>query len=91
MNDLARKVRYRKYAEETAALLRDVAQSLDAMAGALEDGDDIMGSLAGMGLANHLPALPKNVRDTLAEYLTDEAAAGYRADLLYFEAQKGSA
>lgn len=85
---LAQKARrHEAYRTTTAATLRDVAQSLEAMADALEKDDGILGSLAGQGLANHLPALPKNVRDTLAECLTDEAAAGYRADLLYFEAQ----
>jgi hypothetical protein len=67
----------------TAETLRAVAQMVEGLAYALEHDDEIMGSISGQGLANHLPALPKHVRDVFAEYLTDEAARSYRADLAY--------
>lgn len=76
----------RRQDAEAAELLRLIAHSLDAMADALDWDDGIMGSLAGAGLVNHLPALPKHIRDVLAEYLTDEAAISYRADQAYMEA-----
>jgi hypothetical protein len=68
-----------------AAQLRDIAHLVESMADALDEDDGILGSLAGQGLANHLPALPKHIRDVFMEYLSDEAAAGYAADVRYFE------
>ena len=68
---------------EAAELLRLIASHLETMAQALDEDDDIMGALAGMGLANHLPMLPKHIRDVLIENLDDEAARGVRAETLY--------
>jgi hypothetical protein len=64
---------------------------MEAMADALDDEDDILGAISGMNLAENLPALPKHIRDVLMEYLSDEAAAGQRADLLYMQARDASA
>lgn len=79
----ARHSRNERYRAETAALLHTVAECIEWMAKALDENDNILGALAGSGIANNLPALPSNVRHTFMEYLTDEAAAGYRADQLY--------
>lgn len=68
-----------------ASQLRDIAYFVETMARALDEDDGIMGALAGQGLANHLPALPKHIRDVFMEYLDDEAAAAYKAELRYFE------
>jgi hypothetical protein len=76
---------------EWAKQLRDVAYFIETMAQALDEDDSILGSLAGQGLANHLPALPKHIRDVFLEYLSDEAAAGYVADLRYIEWETGRA
>lgn len=73
--------------KQTATTLRDLAYALNGMADAMENGDSILGAISGMGVANHLPALPAHVRELFTEYLTDEAAAGAKADRLYMEAQ----
>lgn len=72
----------------TAELLRDIAGMLEGMADAIDDDDGILGSLCSEGLANLMPALPKHVRDVLADLLTDEAARSFRADLAYLDPHK---
>lgn len=69
---------------ETAATLRALGECIVSMADALEADDGIMGALAGEGIANLLPELPKHVRDVFMEHLDDEAARGVRADRLYW-------
>lgn len=77
----------RRYQEnaKTAEILHLLASCIDSMATAMEEGDEILGSLAGQGIANHLSALPKHVRDVFMEYLSDEAAAGFIADRRYYQ------
>lgn len=77
----------RKHSEnvKTAVILRDLAFCIESMARAMEEGDDILGCIAGQGIANHLPALPKHVRDVFMEYLDDEAAAALVAERRYYE------
>lgn len=75
-----------KQRKEWASQLRDIALLIDKMAEAMEEDDHILGSIAGLGIGNHLPALPKHIRDLFVEYLSDEAAAGYAADRRYYEA-----
>lgn len=70
---------------DAAELLRLIASHLETMAKALDEEDDILGALSGMGLANHLPMLPKHIRDVFIEYLDDEAARASRAETLYWE------
>lgn len=72
-----------RWRKDAAELLRDIGQHCIAMARALDEDDDILGSLAGMGLANHLPLLPAHIRAVFMEHLDDEAARGARADAAY--------
>ena len=74
---------WRKDAAET---LRLVAFGCEGMADALDSDDGILGAMNGMVLANHLPALPKHIRDVFMEYLSDEEAAGLRSERLYMDA-----
>ena len=69
-----------------AETLRTLAYGMESMADALDADDDILGALTGMIFVNHLPALPKHIRDTFIEYLSDEEAAGLRSERLYMEA-----
>lgn len=71
--------------DDAAELMRLIASHVETMAKALDEDDDILGSLAGMGLANHLPMLPKHIRDVLMEHLDDDAARATRADALYMD------
>lgn len=77
-------------APDTAEILRVVGQMFAAMADALDEDDGILGSIAGMGLYESLPALPKHIRDVIAELVTDDAARSWRADYLYIHAGKSA-
>lgn len=73
---------------ETAAWgtqLRDLASLIDSMGQAMEEGDDILGAISGQGIANHLCALPKHIRDVFMEHLCDEAADAFKAEQRYYE------
>ena len=76
-----------KWAEQ----LHDLASLIDGMADALDEDDGILGSIAGEGIANHLPALPRHIRHLFMDYLSDEAAAGHATDLRYIAAQEQAA
>lgn len=68
---------------EWAQLVRAAAGMLQQFGDALADDDEILGVLAGEGLAATFPALPSHIRETLRELLDDEAARGWRADRSY--------
>lgn len=72
---------------ETAQTLRVVAQMFVGIADALEQDDEIMGSICSQGLVYNLPALPKHIRDVIAEWVSDEAAASAKADAAYLDAE----
>lgn len=70
--------------KEAAETLRALAHGCESMADALDEDDDILGAMSGMIFANHLPALPKHIRDTFIEYLEDEAARALVAEQRYY-------
>ncbi len=70
---------------EWAAQLYDLALLINSMAEAMDSDDAILGSISGQGVANHLAALPKHIRDVFMEHLSDEAAAGIKADQRYWD------
>ena len=69
--------------------LRAVGESIVAMAEALEEDDGILGILAGEGIGNLMPALPRHIRELFTEYLSEEAALGFAADQRFYEAMSG--
>lgn len=79
----ARYLRERALICETYTTLHALASLIESMAKAMEDEDDILGALASEGVANHLAALPKHVRDVFMEHLSDEAAHGLATDRRY--------
>lgn len=76
-----------KQRAETAEILHLIAFSIENMATAMDEDDEILGILAGRGIAENLPLLPRHVREVLIENLSDEAAAGARSERLYYEEQ----
>jgi len=77
--------RIEKERAEVAKILHVIAFSIENMAAAMEEDDEILGVLAGRGIAENLPLLPRHVREVFIENLTDEAAAGARSERLYYE------
>ncbi len=67
--------------------LRDLGKLIQGIGEAMVDQDDIMGIISGEGIANHMAALPRHIRETFTEYLSEEAALGYQADQRYLELQ----
>lgn len=78
--------RERALIRETYTTLHALASLIESMAQAMEDEDNILGALASEGVANHLAALPKHVRDVFMEHLSDEAARGLVTDRRYHDA-----
>lgn len=64
--------------------LNDLASMIETMGRACLEDDEILGCIAGQGVANHLSALPKHIRDVFMEHLSDEAAAGFATDQRYY-------
>ena len=65
--------------------LVDLASLIESMGRAMIDDDEIMGAISGEGIANHLAALPRHIREVFLEYASDEAAAALKADRRYYE------
>jgi len=76
----------REWGEQLVAL----GQCVTSMGEAMVDDDGILGAIAGEGIANHLAALPRHIREIFLEQASDEAAAGHATDIRYLAAQEGN-
>lgn len=79
--------RLRPHRQTWGDQLRELGETLIGFGDAMKGDDDILGVLLGESLAMQLPALPRHIREVFLEHLSDEAAAGYRADLLYLDSR----
>lgn len=84
-----REKRKAEYRESTAAQLDMLGTAIKDMGAALAADDDIWGVLASSAVADILPRLPANVRESFRDALSDEAAASARADDAYETARYG--
>jgi hypothetical protein len=79
---------YRELRPKWGEQLVDLGNLIRSMGEAMLEDDGILGSIAGEGIANHLAALPRHIREVFLEYASDEAAAGYAADMRWIAAQE---
>lgn len=79
--------RVREQINEHARLLRALGESLVTFADAMEAGDNILGPITGEAIANTLAALPRHIRELFLEHASDEAHAGFLADMRYLSQQ----
>jgi hypothetical protein len=75
---------------KTVETLRLLAACIAALADAVEEDDHILGPIASTGVANHLADLPRELRETFAECVSEEAARSARADRAYAQAFEAS-
>lgn len=77
------------YRDETWVKLDALGTAIKDMGAAMLDDDDILGVLASSAVADIMPRLPANIRETFRDALSDESAASARADDLYETARYG--
>lgn len=80
-----REDRLRPHRQKWGDQLRELGETLIRFGDAMQGDDEILGALLGRALADQLPALPSHIREVFLEYLSDEAAAAYKAEQRYFE------
>lgn len=71
------------YREETWVKLDALGTAIKDMGAAMLDDDDILGVLASSAVADIMPRLPANIRESFRDALSDESAASARADDAY--------